>query len=51
MKRIALASVLMVIAAVLISAYRDDPLYWKRRALSKSFRPTMARCWMSLRRC
>jgi CubicO group peptidase (beta-lactamase class C family) len=39
MKRIALASVLMVIAAVLISAYRDDPLYWKRRALSSFYSP------------
>jgi CubicO group peptidase (beta-lactamase class C family) len=39
MKRIALASVLMVIAAVLISAYRDDPLYWKRRALSSIYSP------------
>ena len=34
MKRIALASVLLVIAAVLLAGYREDPLYWKRRALS-----------------
>ena len=34
MKRIALASVLLVIAAVLLGAYREDPLYWKRRVLS-----------------
>jgi len=34
MKRIAFASVLLVVAAVLISAYRDNPLYWKRRVLS-----------------
>ena len=34
MKRIALASVLLVIAAVLLSTYRDNPLYWKRRVLA-----------------
>jgi CubicO group peptidase (beta-lactamase class C family) len=39
MKRIALASVLMIIAAVLIAAYRDDPLYWKRRVLSSLYSP------------
>lgn len=39
MKRIALASVLLVIAAVLISAYRDDPLYWKRRVLASIYSP------------
>ena len=37
MKRVALASVLLVIAAVLLSAYREDPLYWKRRALSSIY--------------
>ena len=37
MKRIAIASVLMVIAALLLSAYRQDPLYWKRRMLSSVF--------------
>lgn len=39
MKRIAVASVLLVIAALLLSAYKDDPLYWKRRALSAVFSP------------
>lgn len=37
MKRIAVASVVLVIAAVLLSAYRDDPLYWKRRTLSSIY--------------
>jgi CubicO group peptidase (beta-lactamase class C family) len=39
MKRIAIASVLLVIAALVFSAYRDDPLYWKRRAISSVFSP------------
>jgi CubicO group peptidase (beta-lactamase class C family) len=39
MKRIALASVLMVIAAVLISGYRNDRLYWKRLLLSSISSP------------
>lgn len=39
MKRIAVASVLLVIAAVLFSTYKDDPLYWKRRTLSAVFSP------------
>jgi CubicO group peptidase (beta-lactamase class C family) len=34
MKRIALAGVLLVLAAVLLSGYREDPLYWKRRVLA-----------------
>ncbi|MEJ0038516.1 MAG: serine hydrolase [Gammaproteobacteria bacterium] len=37
MKRIAFASVLLVIAAMLLAAYRNDPLYWKRRALSSLY--------------
>lgn len=39
MKRIVVASALLVIAALLLSTYRDDPLYWKRRALSSIFSP------------
>ncbi len=39
MKRIAVASALLIIAALLLSAYRDDPVYWKRRALSSLFSP------------
>jgi CubicO group peptidase (beta-lactamase class C family) len=39
MKRIAVASALLVIAALLLSAYKDDPVYWKRRALSSIFSP------------
>jgi len=39
MKRIVLASGLMIIAALLVAAYRDDPLYWKRRALSSLYSP------------
>ena len=34
MKRVALASVLLVVAAFLLTTYREDPLYWKRRALA-----------------
>lgn len=37
MKRIAVASLLLVVAALLLSAYRNDPLYWKRRAVSSVF--------------
>ncbi len=39
MKRVAAASVLLIIAAMLFSEYRDDPLYWKRRVLSSVFAP------------
>src|SRR5262245_44637934 len=34
MKRVALASLLLVIAAFLLSEYRNDPVYWKRRAIA-----------------
>ena len=39
MKRIALASVLLVVAAVLLAAFMRDPVYWKRRALSTIYSP------------
>jgi CubicO group peptidase (beta-lactamase class C family) len=34
MKRVALASVLLLITAIVLGAYRDNPLYWKRRTLA-----------------
>jgi CubicO group peptidase (beta-lactamase class C family) len=37
MKRIALASILLVVTAMLVAAFTRDSVYWKRRALSSIY--------------
>lgn len=39
MKRIVLASLLMIVAALLLSSFLRDTLYWKRRVISSIYSP------------
>jgi CubicO group peptidase (beta-lactamase class C family) len=39
MKRLALVSILLVVAGAVLSTYRQDPLYWKRLVLSWASSP------------
>jgi CubicO group peptidase (beta-lactamase class C family) len=45
MKRIALASGLLVIAAMLLGSFVHDTLYWKRRVLSAIYSPANLPAW------